>query len=86
MAGRGAVDRAIANDFIQSRDHGLQNIDALVAEWSRQLPLSEQTIRDYLTNNIHYTLDTDCLEGMRVFFRMAAGCGVLPEYNFTVSE
>jgi chorismate dehydratase len=86
MAGRGAVDRAIANDFIQSRDHGLQNIDALVAEWSRQLPLSEQTLRDYLTNNIHYTLDTDCLEGMKVFFRMAAECGVLPEYNFTVSE
>ena len=86
MAGRGALDRTVANDFIQSRDHGLENIDTLVAEWSGKIPLSEQTIRDYLTTNIHYTLDTDCLEGMKVFFRMAAGCGVLPEYNFTVSE
>jgi len=86
MAGRGPVDRVIANDFIQSRDHGLQNIETLVAEWSRKIPLSEQTLRDYLNTNIHYTLDTDCLEGMRVFFRMAAECGVLPEYSFTVSE
>jgi chorismate dehydratase len=57
-----------------------------VAEWSHQLPLSEQTIRTYLTTNIHYHLDEDCLEGMRTFFRMAAECGVLPEYNFSVSE
>ena len=83
---RGHLDKSIAADFIQSRDHGLENIDALVAEWSHQLPLSEQTIRTYLTTNIHYHLDEDCLEGMRTFFRMAAECGVLPEYNFSVSE
>jgi chorismate dehydratase len=86
MAGRGPIDRAITNDFIQSRDHGLQNIENLVAEWSAKLPLSEETIRNYLTTNIRYTLDIDCLEGMRVFFRMAAECGVLPEYSFTVNE
>jgi len=77
------LDETIANDFIQSRNHGLQNIDPLVAEWSRQLPLSEQTIRTYLTANIHYTLDEECLEAMRTFFRLAAQCGALPEYTFT---
>ena len=71
----------VAQDFIASRNHGLQNIDALVAEWSRQLPLSEQTIHNYLTTSIHYVLDEECLEAMRVFFRMAAECGVLPEYE-----
>jgi chorismate dehydratase len=72
---------SIADDFIQSRDHGLQNMEALVAEWSSRLPVSEQTIRSYLTGNIHYILDEECLEGMRGFFRMAAELGVLPEYN-----
>ena len=43
------LDESVAEDFIQSRDHGLANIDALVAEWSRKLPLSEETIRSYLT-------------------------------------
>ena len=74
---------SVAEDFIQSRNHGLRNIDTLVAEWSRQLPLSEETIRTYLTTNIHYILDEECLEAMRTFFRFAAECGALPEFNFT---
>jgi chorismate dehydratase len=78
---RGPLDESIANDLIQSRDHGLQNIDALVAEWTRKLPLSEQTIRSYLTTNIHYILDEECLEAMETFFRLAAECGALPEYK-----
>ena len=77
----GPLDERVADDFIQSRNHGLENIDALVAEWSARLPISEATIRNYLTTNIHYVLDEECLEGMRGFFRMAAELGVLPEYN-----
>ena len=80
------LDESVAEDFIQSRDHGLENIDALVAEWSHRMPLSEQTIRAYLTTNIHYILDDECLEAMKVFFRMAAQAGALPEYSFSLSE
>ena len=76
-----ALDEEVANDLNQSRIHGMENIHALVAEWAKKLPLSEQTIHAYLTTNIHYNLDEDCLEGMRVFFRMAAEFGVLPEYS-----
>jgi len=75
------LDESVTNDLLHSRDHGLQNIEALAAEWTRRLALSEQTIRTYLTTNIHYILDEECLEAMRVFFRMAAECGVLPEYS-----
>ena len=74
---------SIAQDFIQSRNHGLQNIDALVAEWSAKLPIPAEIIRTYLTTNIHYVLDDECLEGMRGFFRMAAELGVLPEYSLS---
>ncbi|MFY9855644.1 MAG: menaquinone biosynthesis protein, partial [Terracidiphilus sp.] len=77
---------SIVEDFTHSRDHGLENIDALVSEWSRRMPLSEQTIRAYLTTNIHYILDDDCLEAMKVFFRMAAQAGALPEYSFSINE
>jgi chorismate dehydratase len=74
----------IAEDFVQSRDHGLENIDALAAEWSRRIPLPEETIRTYLTMNIHYVLDEECVEGMKVFFRMAAEAGILPEYSVSI--
>jgi chorismate dehydratase len=80
-ASGGLLAKSIDHDFTQSRNHGLQNIDALVEHWSHQLPLSEGTIRSYLTTNIHYALDEECIEGMRGFFRMAAETGVLPEYE-----
>ena len=82
----GPLEESIAEDFIRSRDHGLANIDALVAEWSVRFPIPEETIRTYLTDNIHYVLDEECVEGMRGFFRMAAEYGVLPPYTVAVEE
>jgi hypothetical protein len=31
-----------------------------------------------LTENIHYQLDTGCLEGLQLFYRYAADIGALP--------
>lgn len=81
-----SLDDGIARDCIASRDHGLQNIDTLVAEWTARLPLTAETIHAYLTTNIHYILDEECLEGMRGFYRMAAEVGALPPYTFNVAE
>jgi chorismate dehydratase len=80
----GPLDENIAEDFIQSRIHGLQNIEPLAADWSRKLPIPESTIRSYLSTNIHYVLDEECIEGMRGFFRMAEETSVLPRYTFTI--
>jgi chorismate dehydratase len=76
-----SLDESVAEDLIRSRDHGLAHIDALAAEWAQRFPLSESSIRSYLTENIHYILDEECMEGMRAFFRMAAQFGVLPGYT-----
>jgi chorismate dehydratase len=84
-AARSDVEESVAEDFVLSRDHGLANIDALVEEWARKMPLSAETIRTYLTENIHYVLDDECVEGMRGFFREAAAAGVLPEYELSSS-
>jgi chorismate dehydratase len=81
-----AIDESITNDFIRSRDHGLGSIDALVAEWAQRFPIPESTIRTYLTENIHYVLDDDCIEGMKGFFRMAAETGVLPAYTISIES
>jgi chorismate dehydratase len=78
-----SLDERIVGDLIRSRDHGLANVGALAAEWSRRFPLPDNTIRSYLTENIHYVLDEECLEGMRGFFRMAAEFGILPEFAFS---
>lgn len=81
LAGGSLSVENIAEDFIASRDHGLQNIDTIVQEWSQRVALSPESIRSYLTENIHYKLDEECVEGMRAFFRLAAEHKVLPPYE-----
>jgi chorismate dehydratase len=80
------LDGRVGEDLIRSRDHGLENIEALVAEWSKRLPLPDDVLRSYFTSNIHYVLDEECVEGMRCFFRMGADLGILPAYEFSMNE
>lgn len=68
----------VVEDFIQSRDHGMAHIEDIVREWAPRIHVPESTIRTYLSTNIHYVLDADCLAGMKLFFTYAAECGVLP--------
>lgn len=65
-------------DFVTSRDHGFAHIEDLVEEWSRRIAVPKSTIRTYLTENIHYTLDEACIDGLHTFYRYAEECGVLP--------
>lgn len=66
--------------FQESRDHGLlpQNLDCIAQTWAAKLGISENDVREYLTTNIHYSLDPSCLEGLHLFYRYAAECRVLP--------
>jgi chorismate dehydratase len=61
-----------------SRDAGLAHIEQLVTEWTPRLAISPDTIRTYLTHNIHYTLDADCLRAIELFRTLAASINALP--------
>ncbi len=67
----------LAKIFQASRDHGLQNVDALAREWAPRVGLSEPQVRAYLTENIDFSLDADNLSGMELFFRYAVECGAI---------
>ena len=70
----------LAMIFQASRDHGLQtdNIARIASTWAPKLGLTEADVRAYLTQNIHYHLDSGCVQGLQLFYRYAAECGVLP--------
>jgi chorismate dehydratase len=74
----GARSTQLVEDLQSSRDHGLAHLDDLTEEWSGRIAVSAETIRFYLTNNIHYILDDACLRGLDAFYRYAAECGALP--------
>ena len=66
--------------FQQSRDHGLepQNLDVIAKEWSPKLDLSEDDIRSYLTENIHYFLDRENHAGLKLFLQYSQEIGLIP--------
>ena len=79
LAGRNAA--AIAEVFKKSRDHGLspKKLEAIAQEWAPRLGLTVEIVRVYLTHNIHYYLDPPCLEGLALYYRLAAEIGALPQ-------
>ena len=77
LAGAGAgLD--IARAFQQSRDNGLKHVPEIASAWAPRLGLAPQTIREYLTSSIDYSLDAENLKGLQLFYRYAEECGVLP--------
>jgi chorismate dehydratase len=68
----------LIHDLTASRDAGLAHIDDLVTEWTPRIAINPATIRTYLTENIHYTLDDDCLRSIVLFRELAAEIGALP--------
>jgi chorismate dehydratase len=76
-----AADRNLdlAATFQESRDHGLlpKSLDHIATTWSPRLRLSQTEVKSYLTENIYYSLDPACLEGMQLFYQYAQECGAL---------
>jgi chorismate dehydratase len=79
LDGRDAA--AVAAVFQKSRDHGVspKNLEAIAQEWAPRLGLTVEVARVYLTQNIHYYLDPPCLEGLKLYYRLAAEVGALPQ-------
>jgi chorismate dehydratase len=74
-------DLDVAAVFRRSRDHGIQpeNIAHIARQWSARVGLSEAEITTYLTRHIHFFLDAENLEGLELFFRYSAECGIIPQ-------
>ncbi len=74
----GVTPTQLIEDLQHSRDNGLAHIDSLVEEWTPRIAIPPATIRNYLTSNIHYTLDPDCTATIRLFRKYAAEAEILP--------
>ena len=77
----GACAADVIADLQASRDHGLAHVEDLAEEWSERIAVPRDTIRFYLSHNIHYILDDACMRGLAAFYRLAAECGALPPAN-----
>jgi chorismate dehydratase len=68
----------VIEDLEASRNHGLLHIEQLVEQWTPRIAIPPATIRHYLSHNIHYVLNTDCVQTIELFRQYAAEVDILP--------
>jgi chorismate dehydratase len=61
-----------------SYEAGQRNFSRLVREEAVESGLSEPVVEDYLRHALHYELDRGDLEGLGLFYRLAAEDGLIP--------
>src|SRR2546423_1067957 len=64
-------------DFAAARDEGLANLDRIAASYTREMALSENEIRNYLTENIVFRVDEDMRKGLERYFELTRKHGLI---------
>jgi chorismate dehydratase len=66
-----------AADFAGARDEGLAHLEEIVADYSTQLSLPREELRDYLTRNVCFDLDEEMRAGLELYFALAHKHGLI---------
>ncbi len=64
-------------DFAAARDEGLQRIDEIISNYETEVPLPKNEVKEYLTDNITFTVDENLEQGMRLYFELAHKYGLI---------
>ena len=73
-----AATAAVASLLRRSYEAGLAQFGRMVREEAEASGLSEAVVEDYLRHALHFELDEGDLEGLRLFYRLAAEDGLIP--------
>ena len=78
-AGRAeAITPEAAADFHESKRYGLQRVAEIAEAAAIKLDLPPRALERYLTENIHFDLKGDYLEGLQLCYEKAAAAGLIP--------
>ncbi len=73
-----AASSKVAAVLRRSYEAGRVHFASLIREEAAQTGLSESVVEDYLRHALHYELDHDDIEGLSLFYRLAAEDGLIP--------
>lgn len=72
---------SLADEFIDSLNFGLENLDAICKEASTEMNLPEKELKLYLKTNIDYSLDDENRKGLLAYYSYAAKLGLIEKLN-----
>ena len=75
------VTESLADEFLDSLNFGLENLDAICKEASAEMNLPEKELKLYLKTNIDYSLDDENRKGLLAYYSHAAKLGLIEKLN-----
>ena len=75
------VTESLADEFLDSLNFGLANLDAICKEASAEMNLPEKELKLYLRTNIDYSLDDENRKGLLAYYSYAVKLGLLERLN-----
>ncbi|HUJ30453.1 MAG TPA: menaquinone biosynthesis protein [Candidatus Acidoferrum sp.] len=75
---RDAITPEVLADFHASKRYGMSRVREIAEAASIKLDLPPRALERYLTENIHFDLEGEYLDGLRLYFEKAAAEGLIP--------
>jgi chorismate dehydratase len=75
---RDVITPEMITDFRSSKQYGLERIREIAEAAAVKLDLPPRALERYLTENIHFDLEGEYLEGLQLYFEKAAEAGLIP--------
>ncbi len=58
-------------DFAAARNEGLRHLDEIISNYENEIPLAREDFKNYLSENISYSIDENMGKGLELFFELA---------------
>lgn len=71
MANAEKAEVARTINFAAARDEGLNHLDEIVSNYEAEIPLAREDFKEYLSQNISYSINANMRKGLELFFRLA---------------
>ena len=73
----GFEDRKVVDTLKDSRDFGVGNIPTIAERYSERLQIKKEYVQEYLERNVHYYMDSTCVDALQLFYEKAAHVGAV---------
>lgn len=68
-------------DFSKARNEGLKHLDEIISNYEKEIPLSHQDFKKYLTEHISFSIDNSMQKGLEFYFDLAKKNGLIESFK-----
>ena len=81
MANAEKAEAARKTDFGAARDEGLRHLDEIASNYESEIALEREDFKNYLSENISYSIDDSMRKGLELYFGLAHKNGLIDNHK-----